>query len=167
MKRTIYFLVCIGIASILASCNGRKGSNGTVKKADTVTTKRDTIVCKKDTVEAKRKEEPPKFSAKNMVGVWDYYANPKDKFEIIFKKNGTLIDFIDFHTTGTYKVNPEGTIITFQFFHYTGESSEKSKPMKFNIVKYTHDHFIIKSMDGGDPIHYQRKAKSMNTDEKL
>lgn len=106
-------------------------------------------------------EEPPVFSEKEMVGVWDYYSDPKNKIEVVFKKGGTFIDYIDFHSTGTYKINPDGTVITMQFFYNDGENSQKSKPMDFKILEYAGDRLTVQC-DGGTPLIYERKAKSDN-----
>lgn len=105
-------------------------------------------------------EEPPKFSASEMVGPWDYYSDPNEKFEMVFMKNGTFIDYIDFHSTGTYKVNPVGTVITMVFCYNDGETSQNSKPMDFNIVEYTGDRLVLEHEKA--TLYYDRKAKSEN-----
>lgn len=110
-------------------------------------------------------EQVARFSAEDMVGVWDYYAesDPSNKIEIIFKKDGTLIDYIDFHSTGTYKVNPEGTMVTMQFFYKDGSQSLESKPFEYKILEYTKNRIkIIHDSDAGNPIIYDRKEKSDN-----
>lgn len=110
-------------------------------------------------------EEVPKFAAEEMVGAWDYYAetDPSNKIEMVFKKDGTLIDYIDFHSTGTYKVNPEGTVITMQFTYNDGQESQTSKPFNYTITEYTGDKLRLQ-VNGGSIICYDRKAKSMNYD---
>lgn len=104
-------------------------------------------------------EEPPGLSSKNLVGAWDYYGDPSEKFEIVFKKDGTLIDFYDFHTTGTYQVNPDGSVLTIHFIYNGNE--EKPQPMDFKIVEFTDDRFVVE-VPNGNRVTYERKAKSDN-----
>ena len=105
-------------------------------------------------------EAEPKFTMEDLVGAWDYYSEPTNKIEMVFKRDGTLIDYIDFHSTGTYKFNPEGTVITMQFTYDDGEESQTSKPMDFQIQEYTGDRLILKS--GETLLYYDRKTKSEN-----
>lgn len=108
-------------------------------------------------------EDTSKFSAEDMVGIWDYYAesDPNDKIEIIFKKDGTLIDYIDFHSTGTYKVSEDGSIITMQFFYNDGSTSQESKPFEYKVLEYSKERFkIIHNSSNGKNIIYDRKQKS-------
>lgn len=110
-------------------------------------------------------EEENLFSAEDMVGVWDYYAesDPQNKIEIVFKKDGTLIDYIDFHSTGTYKVNEDGSIITMQFFYNDGETSQESKPFEYKVLDYSENCFKI--TNGGSNaivLVYDKKEKSDN-----
>lgn len=113
-------------------------------------------------------EEAPKFAVEDLVGAWDYYAetDPSNKIEMVFKKDGTLIDYIDFHSTGTYKINPEGTIITMQFTYNDGDESQTSKPFDYTIMEYTGDKLRLQ-FNGGKIICYDRKAKSINYDGEL
>lgn len=110
-------------------------------------------------------EDTDKFSAEDMVGIWDYYAEsaPNDKIEIIFKKDGTLIDYIDFHSTGTYKVSEDGSIITMQFFYNDGSTSQESKPFEYKVLEYSKERFkIVHNGGDGTKIIYDRKLKSDN-----
>lgn len=110
-------------------------------------------------------EEAPKFAATEMVGVWEYYSEPTNKIEIIFKKDGTLIDYINFHTTGTYNVDPEGTVLTMQFTYADGHETQTSKPMRFKVQEYTGKRLILQTK-GGTLLYYDRKEKSDNYDGK-
>lgn len=110
-------------------------------------------------------EEESKFSAEDMVGIWDYYAesDPQNKIEIVFKKDGTLIDYIDFHSTGTYKVNEDGSIVTMQFFYNDGETSQESKPFEYKVLEHSEECFKITN-GGSNPVVlvYDKKEKSDN-----
>lgn len=107
-------------------------------------------------------EAEPKFKVEDLVGAWDYYSEPTNKIEMVFKKDGTLIDYINFHSTGTYKINPEGTMITMQFTYDDGQESQTSKPMEFQIQEYTGERLILKIKE--TLLYYDRKAKSENYD---
>lgn len=107
-------------------------------------------------------EETPKLTQETLVGAWDYTTKNGEKYEMVFKKDGTLIDFFDFHTTGTYKVNPEGSILTVVYFY--GDSGEESGPVNFEVVEFENDRFVIKIPDGSHTT-YERKAKSDNYNE--
>lgn len=100
-----------------------------------------------------------------MVGIWDYYAesDPQNKIEIVFKKDGTLIDYIDFHSTGTYKVNEDGSIVTMQFFYNDGETSQESKPFEYKVLEHSEECFKITN-GGSNPVVlvYDKKEKSDN-----
>lgn len=147
---------------LFTSCNGSNAINKekVIKQESNIETQSDVAI----------KEEIVKFSAENMVGVWDYYAesDPDNKIEIVFKKDGTLIDFIDFHSTGTYKVNPDGTIITMQFFYNDGSQSLQSKPFEYKVLEYGKERLkIILNGKKGNAIIYDRKAKSDNYNGEL
>ena len=153
---TILQIAAICGMLLFVSCNGgnainkEKGVNSETKTQQNVTVP---------------KEEGAKFSAADMVGVWDYYAEsaPNDKIEIIFKKDGTLIDYIDFHSTGTYKVSEDGSIITMQFFYNDGSTSQESKPFEYKVLEYSKERFkIIHNSPNGKNIIYDRKKKSDN-----
>lgn len=107
-------------------------------------------------------EAEPKFTTEDLVGAWDYYSEPTNKIEMVFKRDGTLIDYINFHSTGTYKINPEGTVITMQFTYDDGQESQTSKPMDFQIQEYTGDRLKLKLKE--TILYYDRKEKSENYD---
>lgn len=145
-----YLMVICGLL-LLVSCNGGKNTKESITESTV----------------ANSKEETAKFSAEDLLGVWDYYAesDPDNKIEMVFKKDGTLIDYIDFHSTGTYKVNPEGTVITMQFTYNDGNESQTSKPFDYTILEYTSDKLRLQV--GESIICYDRKAKSLNYDGEL
>lgn len=158
---TILPIVTICGMLLFVSCNGSNAINK--EKGDNSETKTQPNVIAP-------KKEVAKFSAADMVGIWDYYAesSPNDKIEIIFKKDGTLIDYIDFHSTGTYKVNEDGSIITMQFFYNDGSTSQESKPFEYKVLEYSKERFkIIHNSPNGKNIVYDRKEKSDNYTEEL
>lgn len=160
MKANYLVVLSVCLWAIMGSCGGKATSNKRSSSDSIPRTESQDVVQK----------EAAKFSAEDMVGVWDYYAesDPSNKIEIVFKKDGTLIDYIDFHSTGTYKVNPEGTMVTMQFFYKDGSQSLESKPFEYKILEYTKNHIkIIHNSDAGKPIIYDRKEKSDNYNGEL
>lgn len=152
----LYRIMIVCGMVLFVSCNG----NNTVKKEKVENPETEaqssTVISNEDT---------GKFSAEDMIGVWDYYAEsaPDDKIEIIFKKDGTLIDYIDFHSTGTYKVSEDGSIITMQFFYNDGSTSQESKPFEYKVLEYSKERLkIVHNGSDGKNIIYDRKKKSDN-----
>ena len=160
MKSTYLFVLSIFLGIAISSCGGYSTNKQQTDQDSTAVS---------NSTDAIPDGKSSKISVSDMVGIWDYYAesDPSNKIEIIFKKDGTLIDYIDFHSTGTYKVNEDGTI-TMQFFYNDGSTSQKSKPFTYKVLEYSKDCFkIIYDGEGGNVVIYDRKAKSDNYDGKL
>lgn len=114
-----------------------------------------------DSFYEKHKEDLNKMYNSRFVGPWDYQVDNGSSFEIVFLKNGTLIDYWDFYTYGYYDYDwlTDQLVLTYLYIDNNKGEVIVGDPVKcFDVVFRSNE--IQYSLPSGGVVRMVKKNKS-------